>query len=130
MAEIDFDNIIYLKKKNIKKLRYEFDQLKNDIELNKEFYENCLKIEFEKNHKLKNLIKDISKNLSTFILDSENQLIYIQKISIENKSLIDQNNRLKIKEKNLYLTIAIAFIFFTILYFYLLSINKFIQLRF
>jgi hypothetical protein len=119
MTEIDFDNIICFKKKNIKKLRYEFDQLKNDIELNKEFYENCLKIEFEKNHKLKNLIKDISKNLSTFILDSENQLIYIQKISIENKSLINQNNRLKIKEKIFYLTIAIAFIFNYIIFLFI-----------
>jgi len=119
MTEIDFENIICFKKTNIKKLRYEFDQLKNDIELNKDFYENCLKIEFEKNHKLKNLIKDISKNLSNFILDSENQLIYIQKISIENKSLIDQNNRLKIKEKIFYLTIAIAFIFNYIIFLFI-----------
>jgi len=118
MSEINTEKIIWYKKSTIKKLRHEFSQLKDDIIENKDLYEDCLKKELDKNAKLRNLIKDISSNLSLFILDSENQLIYIENLSKENKSLIDnnklltnENQILKNRENIFYLTIFIVFIF-------------------
>jgi len=130
MSEISIDNIICYKKSTIKKLRHEFSQLKDDIIENKDLYEDCLKRELNKNVKLKDLIKDISSNLSLFILDSENQLIYIEKLSKENKSLIDnnillinENKILKNRENIFYLTIFIVFIFNYFMFIFIKYLN-------
>jgi sugar-specific transcriptional regulator TrmB len=87
MSESNFDDVVFFKKSTIKILKEEFNKLKEDIENNKEFYENCLKNEFQKNSKLKKILNDISNNLFYFITDSENQLLYIEKITKKNKKL-------------------------------------------
>jgi hypothetical protein len=116
MSEFNAKSIVLFKRSTIKKLKNEFQLLKTDIIENKDLYENCLKIELEKNAKLRNLIKDISSNLSIFILDSENQLIYIEKLLKENKLLSLENDLLK-KSIKFYCIIFGTILFFCLVIF-------------
>lgn len=120
MTDFNPKSIIVFKRSTIKKLRNEFELLKTDIIENKETYENCLKLELEKNKKLKDLIRNISNNLSMFILDSENQLIYINKLLIDNQILKEENNKLKEFIKTLFVGFGIV-LFISYFLFYLFT---------